>query len=1310
VADSSDNRDSFVLSRLRKFSFKKLLLIVLPVGLSVFMVAFVYWLLHTDSGAGWLWQRVESSAAVNVSSSRSYGNLTDGFVIQNLAIRTDGMDVFVGRAEIKTGPGWWPLSIQVRTLSLLDVLLVNHGTEYPGMDSNLGTDIRASLEALSLPLPLVVNQGWLTNLRYQDRDHPPVSLVTTLGFRAVLDDELSVEQLDIVAPNFEAEMNGQLLLQSPFKLTITANGWLELIQERAGAELTFPVTLECSGDLDHLLFSIAVPDQGLELDGELKSMINEPGWDISGVLDHVDWPLGDDGDVISLSDLKLSSHGHIDEWQVELDTQLGFGAVQNNRFTFTGIGSKTGIRISKAELVGPDMDSGVSGNLHWLPQVRVELGADIRQLDLSPWLTDWPAGEDLAGEFAFNWSGRDLVVSQGSLTLVGTDLAINLEAEIDMAANSVNALLDWNNLAWPPGDAEPNFVSPSGGLRVNGSLDQWITTGHMTLRLSDYPQGRFDIQGNGGRTSARISRLSGEVLGGSVNGDAGIDWEDGVIWEANIDGSNIDPEPLLPGWPGRLDTALSVSAQLQQERFNIDLKSLNGILRGVELNGHGGLVVDDNTMAFEQFELRTDQAILILDGTGTDPSGLLVKFNGILPSPLLQGASGSLKLEASYSNHADRAFLDVQMEGLDLGWNGIGIRALAVKSRESDTGSAVSSIHLNAAGLSWRDQSINELSLNLSPQDKEHRLTADMAGEKFALHTAMTLMPQAGTRIFDGPWSGLLDQVEMSLNQEHSFELLEPAAFGWSSEEVQMQPACLRNEGGAGLCLSGDYQAVGNWSMLADVSAVPVDYLRELFELDVHFDQLIEGRLEWHKIHDRPPSGRADFRITEGRIFEPGDESHLLESKEGKFGFVLANGNLESGEFDVEFPGAGFIDIDFNIRNIADEGAQVLDGRAVTQMNDIKLFGHLVWPGLDDIGGRFQSEIRLGGNLSDPLLGGGFKLSDGFVHYVPLGVRLEEIEFEGRLDKYDRGYITGEFKAGDGIGTVDGDFLFEDMDHLRVDLALSGDQLLLVNTDTLKVNSEIDLSFGLSPSRMDINGLIKVPSARLTPENIFLGGITDSEDLVIESYETGSANETKTSRPGSRVFGQLEVAFGDDVFVEVPGLETHIEGSVMYNWSGDPVPLANGYYTLKGTVDVYGPTLQISNGSISFPGIPADNPLLNIRAEREIFGNTQIGAAGVQVVGNLKRPKLEAYTVPMTNEDRAWTLLVTGSDFDQAQGVSGFDVGTYIAPKLYVSYGISLFEDENVVSARYDLKKGFGVKVTSGQRETGLDVSYTIEK
>jgi len=245
---------------------------------------------------------------------------------------------------------------------------------------------------------------------------------------------------------------------------------------------------------------------------------------------------------------------------------------------------------------------------------------------------------------------------------------------------------------------------------------------------------------------------------------------------------------------------------------------------------------------------------------------------------------------------------------------------------------------------------------------------------------------------------------------------------------------------------------------------------------------------------------------------------------------------------------------------------------------------------------------------------------------------------------------------------------------------------------------------------MDINGRITVPSAQLTPDNLLLGEVRDSEDLVIETtgIEVDSVAKEKSAK--NRIYGQLEVAFGDDVFVKVPGIETSISGSTLFNWSGEPVPMANGGYTLKGKVDVYGPTLEIRNGSISFPDVPADNPLLNIRAGRDIFGNTQIRRAGVRVVGNLKRPVLEAYTVPITNEDRAWTLLITGTDFDQSQGVNGFDIGTYIAPKLYVSYGVSLFDDENVISARYDLKKGFGVKVTSGQRETGLDISYTIDR
>jgi translocation and assembly module TamB len=113
---------------------------------------------------------------------------------------------------------------------------------------------------------------------------------------------------------------------------------------------------------------------------------------------------------------------------------------------------------------------------------------------------------------------------------------------------------------------------------------------------------------------------------------------------------------------------------------------------------------------------------------------------------------------------------------------------------------------------------------------------------------------------------------------------------------------------------------------------------------------------------------------------------------------------------------------------------------------------------------------------------------------------------------------------------------------------------------------------------------------------------------------------------------------------------------------------------------------------------------------RDIYGNTQIQTAGVMISGTAERPLIEAYTYPLTTRERAWALLITGQDFEYGQGVGAFDIGTYIAPRLYISYGVSLFDDANVVSARYDLRRGFGVKATSSQTENGLDISYTLTR
>ena len=1217
------------------------------------LTIFAWWLLRTSSGAAWLWSHVEDAAAGSVRSSQVGGNLASGFTIQGFEYGSGSASLSIRVIEVEARPGFWPLSVQVRSLALRDVDIVRLSTGGDVQSVEPSMDIHTMLEALSVPFPVRIDDTSISNVTFQTGDEAPRTLVKELRFGAALDERLLVEDIELLATGIEANINGQMSLESPYDLAVSVEGRMGTGGEADTFAVDFPFRLYASGNPDNIEFTLASVGDGLGLGTELLDL------DISG--------------TVSAQGLQLASA------------------------TLTGAGVK--------------LESG--GTLDWSPQVQAGLKLAIHRLDLSPWVSGWPAGESLLGDLELGWSGSGLKIPVGELRVDGTGLLLNIKADVDVNASTVIARIDWTDLAWPL--ADPDFASPLGSLSANGSIDAWEVDGQLDIVLGDYPRGSVEVEGAGNQTSAQFTILQGEVLGGSIAGEAGADWQDGLVWDMNVRTMDVNPEPLLPGWPGRIDAEIEAGAGKQSELTEIKLVSLQGVLRGVGVSGHGSLSVEGEGMKFDgltfsDVELRTDKAVLQLDGSPSEPAGVSVKFSGDLPSMLLQGATGNVELEGTYSGKAGSSSVDVQMEALDLAWNGISVKGLSVSMQSADAIVSVPVLQLDAVGLAWQDYFAEEFSLSLAPAGERHRLRASMAGKNVAMNLAMHLEAENKSDALSSPWRGVMDEFVLSVDQEYRLDLQEPAPLEWLNGSLSIGPVCLHENNGAGLCASGDYKNNGDWSLVADITGVSLNYLRDFQDLDVHFEQYVEGRLDWHQLNGEAPTGGADFRIIAGRVLDLDDNDVLTETSEGRFGFRLRNGNLESGVLDVEFPGVGFIDVDFSVLDFSEDGERRLQGRAVTRLDDLKLVGQMAFTAVDETNGQFESNIKLGGTLADPSFDGGFRLSNGLVRYAPIGLKLEKIEFEGLLEKLDRGTLKGEFQAGEGVGSIDGQFLFKDFENIKIDVALSGDQLLLVNTDDLQINTETDLRIGLSPQRMDINGNVRIPNARLTPSNLVLEKVSDSEDLVIEASDRHIVAEIKEPPSTRKIYGQLEVAFGDDVFIAVPDVEANISGSVLYNWTGDPVPLAEGSYRLQGKVDVYGPTLTINNGSISFPGIPANNPLLNIRAERDIFGNTQIRSAGVQVIGSLKRPVLEAYTVPITTEDRAWTLLITGTDFDQGQGVGGFDVGTYIAPKLYISYGISLFEDENVISARYDLKKGFGVKVTSGQRETGLDVSYTLDR
>jgi translocation and assembly module TamB len=208
------------------------------------------------------------------------------------------------------------------------------------------------------------------------------------------------------------------------------------------------------------------------------------------------------------------------------------------------------------------------------------------------------------------------------------------------------------------------------------------------------------------------------------------------------------------------------------------------------------------------------------------------------------------------------------------------------------------------------------------------------------------------------------------------------------------------------------------------------------------------------------------------------------------------------------------------------------------------------------------------------------------------------------------------------------------------------------------------------------------------------------------------SGEDGGSPPLRDIVGSIALSLGDDVQMSAAGMETAIAGNLDLEWAaGDTLPDARGALELiNGSYSAYGQNLEVTRGDVLFTGNPVDNPVLEVEAVREIFGDPQVEQAGVRIRGPARTAEISLFTDPPTSREKALAYILTGAEFDHAAGQGAFSVGFWVLPKLFVSYGVGLFDTGNVLAARYELSRRWGLRATSGERDTGVDASFIIDR
>jgi translocation and assembly module TamB len=938
--------------------------------------------------------------------------------------------------------------------------------------------------------------------------------------------------------------------------------------------------------------------------------------------------------------------------------------------------------------------AGITESIHWdlaLEVPAVTLPAEAQLAEVPP-----------VSLFAEGSGGTKAFTVNATVRLAGTGSIASLGANVDIENGTLEGNVDWRDAQWPLADPHPRVASHQGRLAVSGSLDAWLIDGTVALSVPDLPPGQFTVRGGGDRDHAELRILDGEVLGGSVAGRAQYRWRERPTWSANLELERVETDALLPDWPATLSGGLDIRGQQQPFDLTVGLRDVRGEFRDKPLQAHGSVSVRERIVSADGLSLTHGESSLQLDGSPYAARGLRYSASIEELGDYVDEASGALQASGVLSLVPGNPYLEIRASSPRLGFREAAVVDLEIldRRREAD----VMAFQLTASEARYGELVASQLRIDA---DAGRQLQSiEMVFSSSGVTASAAVTGELDDWASPDRWSGQVRRLELT-HAEFSAALTAPAGIRLSPRRTAVENLCLANDSGISLCANGSWSRSMGLDFSAALSSVPAELLNAFVDSGLQFDQVLSGELDWRKTKQGKSSGRVDVSMTGGTVVSLARPDMQLETGAASLHFRIDASSLRSGVLNLPLPGLGQVAANFEVLDVAGGGSGQVRGNVDVDIADIR-FVEAFAPVLDDVGGRLSADLAIAGSITEPAVSGDLALDGGSVSYLPIGLQLTQLSLASELSGRGEIELTGSFVAGEGRGSIRTRARGARFERRGLQVELQGENLTLIDVADLRAVANTDLAVGFDGKTLQLDGRVEVPHARARPRNIGINRVSESGDVVIVRGDLPDGDAARSPDSELLINGSVEVALGKDVVVDLDVADAFVTGSTVFSWNGPAMPTANGRYIVNGQILAYGQKLEITEGAVRFPNVPARDPYLRIRAEREIFGNTEVRRAGVLVSGPASRPVIEAYTTPLTTEERALTLLVTGSEFDYEKGVGAFDFGTYIAPRVYASYGIGLFDQENIIRVRYDLTEGFGITLTSGQRDEGVDLSYRI--
>ena len=448
---------------------------------------------------------------------------------------------------------------------------------------------------------------------------------------------------------------------------------------------------------------------------------------------------------------------------------------------------------------------------------------------------------------------------------------------------------------------------------------------------------------------------------------------------------------------------------------------------------------------------------------------------------------------------------------------------------------------------------------------------------------------------------------------------------------------------------------------------------------------------------------------------------------------------------------------------------KTIDGTLSTNLNDLHEYTTL-FPDLYRLNGKIAGTLNVAGTIAKPKYQGQIKLTNFSAVIPSIGLLLTNTKASiiGNDDKLN---FVASASSAQGDLKLNSLMSFSNLQP-NISAKISGKDFLLMDIKAIRLYVSPDLSFKLLNWRQELSGTVTIPKANINSDLIHKQeqlsrdivwinkkGQVVKPEPILPFYSkikliAGDDVNFKGYGMAAKVTGNIEINSYPRQSAIGNGQLTLIDAS--YKQYGKKFNISNGHIIFNHS-PIDNPALSMTASyNIAGSGSSATNEI----------------TVGVKISGTIENPKFSLFSNPAMSEENILSYMVLGVPANSLQGedkntlsnaallfaLNGGDqsilnslqrnldldqisfgnisttsdnqiqnnpnsyvmtdsgtnndaavfIGKTIAPGLYVSYGVGLFNQQQEIKASYKLSKYFEILTQHNSQYSGVDLVFNV--